>query len=179
MDDYLIPSILTIQFVAIAGAYSFAKFSGRVGNIRSLQVQTLLWVGICIFAFFISSYIDPPETGDVPPEVASHNFSTMLQFFILSGFIGLVMGGIQSLSRSTYAKYLPETEDHASFFSFFDVTEKVAIVIGTLSYGVIEDITGSMGNSLFALAGFFIIGLLLLFIIPKKEKDLPGFNANA
>ena len=80
------------------------------------------------------------------------------------------MGGVQSLSRSTFSKLLPETKDHASFFSFYDVLEKLGIVIGTFSYGLIEGLTGSMRNSIFALGAFFVVGMVLLFLVPKKSS---------
>ena len=90
----------------------------------------------------------------------------------MAGFVGLVMGGVQALSRSTYSKFMPETEDTSSYFSFYDVSEKIGIAIGTLSYGIIEGITGSMRNSIAALAVFFVIGFILLFFVPKPEKVL-------
>ena len=88
----------------------------------------------------------------------------------MAGIVGLVMGGVQSLSRSTFSKLLPETKDHASFFSFYDVLEKLGIVIGTFSYGLIEGLTGSMRNSIFALGAFFVVGMILLFLVPKKSS---------
>ena len=95
--------------------------------------------------------------------------TTPIHFYIIAAFVGLVMGGVQSLSRSTYSKLLPETKDTASYFSFYDVAEKVGIVIGTFAYGSIEQLTGSMRNSIFALIVFFIIGLLLLLRVPKTQ----------
>ena len=111
-----------------------------------------MWVLVCIWAYFIETPVD---------------------FYITAGIVGFVMGGIQALSRSTYSKMLPETEDHASYFSFYDVLEKIGIVIGTLSYGLIEAITGSLRNSIFALAAFFVVGLILLFFVPKHDWSKP------
>ena len=94
-------------------------------------------------------------------------------FYIISSIVGLVMGGVQSLSRSTYSKFIPkDTVDTSSFFSFFDVAEKLGIVIGLASYGFIEQLTGNMRNSIVALVLFFAIGLLLMFFVPKEEKTI-------
>ena len=81
------------------------------------------------------------------------------------------MGGIQSLSRSTYSKMLPETTDHASYFSFYDVCDKLGLVLGTASYGMIEELTGSMRNSVLALILFFMIGLMFLFRASYFKKS--------
>jgi UMF1 family MFS transporter len=126
--------------------------SKKFGNIRVLKVAVFMWVLICTWAYFIETPVD---------------------FYITAGIVGFVMGGIQALSRSTYSKMLPETEDHASYFSFYDVLEKIGIVIGTLSYGLIEAITGSLRNSIFALAAFFVVGLILLFFVPKHDWSKP------
>lgn len=149
--DQLILTILIIQFVAIFGSYFFAYLSKIYGNKASLVVMVLIWVLICGAAYFVYS---------------------AYEFFALAFVVGLVMGGIQSLSRSTFSKLIPESStDHASFFSFYDVSEKMAIVLGTLSYGLIEQLTGSMRNSSLAMGLFFLTGLgfLLLVSIPKKE----------
>ncbi len=148
----LIISVLLIQFIAIIGAGLFSRMSKKFGNIRVLKVAVFMWVLVCIWAYFIET------PGD---------------FYITAGIVGFVMGGIQALSRSTYSKMLPETEDHASYFSFYDVLEKIGIVIGTLSYGLIEAMTGSLRNSIFALAAFFVVGLILLFIVPKHDWSKP------
>lgn len=137
----LIVSVLIIQFIAIAGAYLFSWLSKKWGNLKALALSLVIWIGICIAAYFIH---EPTE------------------FYVIAAVVGLVMGGVQSLSRSTYSKMLPKTTDHASFFSFYDVLEKLGIVIGTFAYGFIEGFTGSMRNSIFALIIFFIFGLILL-----------------
>lgn len=148
-DDALILTILIIQLVAIAGAYAFAALSKRVGNIRALIVAVIIWIGICVGAYFIRGQSD---------------------FYVLAAVVGSVMGGIQSLSRSTYSKLIPaHTIDHASFFSFYDVTEKVSIVLGTLAYGAIAQATGSMRNSVLALAVFFILGLIFLSMVRWRK----------
>ena len=143
----LIVCILLIQLVAIIGAVLTSKASEKFGNIPTLIVINCFWVILCIVAYIIVSPI---------------------QFYIMAGFAGLVMGGIQALSRSTYSKLLPETEDTASFFSFYDVAEKVGIVIGMCFYGVIDQITGSPRFATVFLAIFFIIGIILLKRVPKK-----------
>jgi len=152
--DQLIMTILIIQLVAIAGSYFFAFISKKYGNKQSLVIMVLIWIGICAGAYYVY---------------------TVYEFFALAFVVGLVMGGIQSLSRSTFSKLIPRnTTDHASYFSFYDVTEKLAIVLGTFSYGFIEQITGSMRNSTLSLGIFFLVGLgfLLLVTIPKKGLDI-------
>ncbi|MBA3828618.1 MAG: MFS transporter [Taibaiella sp.] len=144
----LIEVILIIQLVAIAGAYIMAKLSERFGNLNVLLFVVMIWIGVCIGAYFIT---------------------TAAEFFVVAAVVGLVMGGIQSLSRSTYSKLMPPTHDTASFFSFYDVTEKIAIVIGMFSFGFIEDITGSMRNSILALIGFFAVGAVILYIAARKQ----------
>jgi len=148
----LIICILLIQIVAIAGAYLMAKLSDKFGNFNVLAIVVLMWVSICVAAYFIT---------------------TELQFYILAAIVGLIMGGIQSLSRSTYAKIIPEgTHDTASFFSFYDVTEKVAIVIGMVSFGLVQQLTGNMRNSILALIIFFAIGFIaLLLTILENTKE--------
>jgi UMF1 family MFS transporter len=132
-----------------------AKLSDRFGNFRVLMFVVLIWIGICVLAYFIT---------------------TEMEFYIIAVLVGLVMGGIQSLSRSTYAKLMPATHDTASFFSFYDVTEKVAIVIGMFSFGFIQQLTGNMRNSIIGLVVFFFIGLIILFITLQKQKGLrPAF----
>lgn len=148
----LIISILLIQIVAVLGAWLTAKASGKYGNIKTLLVINLIWIMICIYAYFV---ITPND------------------FYIAAGFVGMVMGGIQSLSRSTYSKFLPETEDTASFFSFYDVSEKIGIVIGMIVYGFIAQITGSMRASILAIIVFFIAGFILLLFVPRKKETTP------
>jgi UMF1 family MFS transporter len=144
----LIISILVIQLIAVLGATLTSKASEKFGNIPSLIVINIIWVAICVVAYFI--YLP-------------------LHFYITAAFVGLVMGGIQSLSRSTYSKLLPKTTDTTSFFSFYDVSEKIGIVIGMALYGFIDQITGSMRNSIVFLATFFIVGVLLLFRVPTTK----------
>ena len=144
----LIICILVIQLVAIVGAVLTSKASAKFGNIPTLIVINCFWVLLCILAFFVTLPI---------------------QFYIMAGLVGLVMGGIQALSRSTYSKLLPETEDTASFFSFFDVSEKIGIVIGMCVYGIIDQITGSPRLAIVFLAVFFIIGVFLLSKVPKND----------
>ncbi len=128
-----------------------ARLSERYGNFRILMLTVILWIGICLAAYFMT---------------------TQGQFYFLAVGVGLVMGGIQSLSRSTYAKLIPETRDTASFFSYYDVTEKLSIVIGLFSFGYIEHMTGDMRTSVLVLMGFFVIGLGWLFSALKKQRSL-------
>lgn len=143
-DDELIITVLIIQFVAIAGAYLFAFLSSKAGNIKALLIAVTIWIGICWAAYFVA---------------------TSVQFFVLAFAVGMIMGGIQSLSRSTYSKMLPKTQDHASYFSFYDVCDKIGLVLGTVAYGYIEELTGSMRNSILVLMTFFVVGLFSLLSI--------------
>jgi len=148
-EDILIPTILIIQLVGMGGAWLFSRLSARFGNLQALLVSVTLWIFICIGAYFISNSV---------------------QFMAAAFFIGIVMGGSQALARSTYSKMLPaSTTDHTSFFSFYDVMEKLATVAGTFSFGIIEAITGSMRFSVLAIAVFFIIGIIFLFITLKTS----------
>ena len=143
----LIISILVINLIAVLGAILTSKASKKIGNIPTLIFINAIWVVICVCAYFVTLPI---------------------HFYITAGFVGLVMGGIQALARSTYSKFLPETDDTASFFSFYDVTEKIGIVIGMSIYGIIDQVTGSMRNAILFLGLFFVIGLVLLFRVPKS-----------
>ncbi|KAA6431959.1 MFS transporter [Rufibacter glacialis] len=147
-DTALITVLLIIQAVAIGGAYFFAWLSGRIGNTMALMWAVLVWVGITIGAYFVT-------TGN--------------QYYVLAFVVGAVMGGVQALSRSTYSKLLPETKDHASFFSFYDICDKVGLALGTLAFGITEQIFGSMRNSILTLLIFFVIGLVLLFSIRTRK----------
>ena len=150
----LITTILIIQFVGIAGSHLFSFFSRKYGNLQSLKICIVLWALICFGAYTL--------TKDDP--------SVELKFYIIGAVVGLVMGGIQAISRSTYSKLLPgETHSHASYFSFIDVTEKVSIVLGTAIYGLLIDLTGSMKMSVLALSVFFVIGFLLILWVPKTR----------
>jgi UMF1 family MFS transporter len=149
-DEKLIITAVIIQLVAIIGAVGMSKLSAVYGNIKVLIFTVLLWVGVCITGYFIT---------------------TELHFYILASLVGLVMGGIQSLSRSTYSKLMPETKDTASFFSFYDVTEKLSIVIGLFSFGLIEGLTHNMRNSLLALIAFFVLGLVFLLVTLTAQKN--------
>ncbi len=147
----LIISILVIQLVAVAGATFTSMASKKFGNIPTLIVVNIIWAIICVFAYFVTEPI---------------------HFYVTAGFVGLVMGGIQALSRSTYSKFLPKTDDTASYFSFYDVAEKVGIVIGMIIYGNIDQITGSMRNAILFLVVFFFIGIILLFRVPKNNPEI-------
>lgn len=147
-DNELIATILIIQLVGAAGAYLFAKLSAARGNKTSLLTMISIWTGICIAAYLITN---------------------KFEFYILAVVVGLVMGGIQSLSRATYSKLIPQhTVDHASYFSFYDVTYNLSIVFGTFSYGLINQLTGSMRYSALGLAVYFIIGMAFLVTIKSK-----------
>ena len=148
----LIIAILIIQLIAIPGAFLIARLSNKIGNFKALMVTVSLWIILCIIGYLL------PRDG-------------IYEFYGLAILVGFVMGGIQSLSRSTYAKLMPETKDTTSFFSFYDVTEKIAIVIGMFSFGYINELTGSQRNSVLALVVFFVIGLILLIFAAGKQKQ--------
>ncbi len=146
----LIVSILIIQIVAVFGAILTSRSSTKFGNINTLIGINIVWMSLCFYGYFVE---------------------TPIQFYITASLVGFVMGGIQSLSRSTYSKFLPKTADTTSYFSFFDVAEKIGIVIGMLIFGVIDQITGSMRNSILFLFIFFLIGIVLLFKVPKESVE--------
>ena len=147
-DASLIMSILLIQLVAIAGALIFVRLSKRFGNVRALMIGSIVWIGACAFAYSL------------------HWTS---EFYLLACLVGLVMGGSQALSRSTYAKFLPETKDHASYFSFYDVSYYLGTVLGTALYGIVYMITGDLRYTVVAIGSFFIAGFVLLWRVPKEE----------
>jgi MFS transporter, UMF1 family len=152
----LIIAILIIQLIAIPGAYVISRLSEKIGNMKALMCCVAVWVGVCIIGYLL------PQKG-------------IYEFYALAIVVGFVMGGIQSLSRSTYSKLMPVTKDTASFFSFYDVTEKISIVIGMFSFGFINELTGSQRSSVLALMIFFIIGLILL-VYTKMAERKPGIQ---
>lgn len=153
-DGQLIVAVLLVQVIAIPGAILFSYCSKRFSNLNTLKIALLMWAAVCIFAYTV--------------------VKTPITFYIAAGCIGFIMGGTQSLARSTYSKFLPVTNDSASYFSFFDVTEKVGLIIGLLSFGYLEGAFGSMRMSILSLIVFFIVGLILILIVPKKEKEISG-----
>lgn len=151
--ENLIIAILIIQLIAIPGAFAISKLSSVLGNLKALMICVLVWIGICVAGYYT------PRHG-------------IYEFYALAVVVGFVMGGIQSLSRSTYAKLMPVTRDTASFFSFYDVTEKIGIVAGLFCFGFLTEQTGSQRASVLALMGFFIIGILLLLYTRATQKKL-------
>ncbi|HAD12180.1 MAG TPA: MFS transporter, partial [Saprospirales bacterium] len=154
----LIITILLLQFVGIAGAFLFAWISKKMGNVRSLILAVLIWIGICIGAYFIV---------------------TPLHFYLTGAAIGMVMGGIQALSRSTYSKLIPQTGNNAGYFSFYDVCEKLAMMCGLVIWGSVDNIYGGMRTSILSLGLWFSISLILLLILGRmqgKMKEMAGFT---
>jgi MFS transporter, UMF1 family len=148
-SESLIITILLIQLVAIPGAYLFSILSEKVGNTKSLSYIVLIWIVVCIAGYFVY---------------------TRNEFYFLATGIGFVMGGVQSLSRSTYAKMLPtDTLDTASYFSFYDVCDRLSTVLGTFMFGLVNQLTGSMRMSLLFLCVIFAIGYVILRQIPSKK----------
>ena len=146
----LIISILIIQFLGVAGAFIMSKLSSVIGNIKTIGLNIGIWAAICVYTYLL---VDTP-----------------MEFYVVAACVGMVMGGIQAMSRSTYSKMLPETKDHASYFSFYDVSEKIGLAIGTTTFGLIEDLTGGIRNSILSLILIFIIGFILLLRVPKEQK---------
>ncbi|TAG99584.1 MAG: MFS transporter [Sphingobacteriales bacterium] len=147
----LIIAILLIQLIAIPGAYFIAMLSGKLGNIPAIMLCVVFWIFLCYLGYTTKS-------GDVNG------------FYLLASLIGFVMGGIQALSRSTYAKLMPVTKDTASYFSFFDVSEKIGIVIGLFLFGYLTEITKSQRMSVLSCMTFFAIGLFMLIITLRRSK---------
>ncbi len=147
-DEILIPTLLGIQLVGMFGAWLFARLSDRFGNLRALIASVIIWVAVCVWAYYIKDAFG---------------------FIIAAFFIGIVMGGTQSLARSTYSKMLPETTDHTSFFSFYDVLEKVATVGGLACFGIIET-ASNMRNSVLGITLFFILSLLFFLLLLRRRS---------
>ncbi len=145
----LIIAILLIQLVGALGAKITSIIARKTGNINALIGSVSIWIIICVFAFFIR---------------------TPNEFYTLAAFVGLVMGGVQAIARSTYSKYLPETTDHASYFSFYDVAEKIGMVIGTAFFALMEFLFDDIRFSIISVAMFFVFGLIFLFFVPKEER---------
>ena len=146
----LIISILLIQVVAIGGAYFFTKMAQKYGNILVLTFAIFLWGAVCLYAYFIK---------------------TPIQFYMIAGLVGLLMGGTQPVARATYSLFIPETKDTTSFFSFYDVTEKIGIVFGMIFYAAAAQITGSVRFSVIIFMFFFLMGALLLTRVPRIDKN--------
>jgi UMF1 family MFS transporter len=157
-ETKLIITVVIIQLVAIIGAWGMSRLSAIYGNLKVLMGVVILWIFICVAAYYTAVL---KEQGTDPEYF----------FYGLAVAVGLVMGGIQSLSRSTYSKLMPETKDTASFFSYYDLTEKIAIVIGMFSFGYIEELTGSMKQSVLSLIAFFAIGLIWLYSALYKQRQ--------
>jgi UMF1 family MFS transporter len=149
----LIVTILLVQIVAILGAFVFSRISEKWGNIKALKVTILIWMVVCFAAFMLDK----------------NQENVAYYFYGLGVLLGFVQGAIQSLTRSTYSKLLPDTEDHATYFSFYDVTEKIAIVLGTFVYGFLYEITDSMQWSVLCLAIFFLASFIVLSTLKKTK----------
>lgn len=148
----LLKTILLIQLIGIAGAYFFAYLADKIGNKKAIIIALIIWAFACVIAFYVQA--GKPN-----------------QFFGLACVVGIVMGGIQSLSRATYAKLIPGDVDNTSFFSFYEVAEKLAIVLGTLSFGLIDQLTGSMRNSILVLMSYFIIGIVIMTFVNSPKLN--------
>lgn len=149
----LILTILIVQIVAIVGAYIFSRLSNKIGNLATLKITLFIWCAVCLIAFILDKS---------QPNVDYY-------FYAMGIVLGFVLGATQSLTRSTYSKLLPETHDHATYFSFYDVTEKIAIVLGMIVFGLLIALTGSMQYSVLALAVFFLVSFVILYKVKKTE----------
>jgi len=147
----LIITVLLLEYIGVGGAFLFAWISKKIGNIKALMIAVSVWILICAGSYFIV---------------------TPMHFYIAAFFIGMVMGGIQSLSRSTYAKMIPATENNAGYFSFYDVCEKTAMMCGLIMFGTLDNLTGSMRNSIMALGLWFAVGLILLLVVSNIKYSL-------
>lgn len=148
-SDILIATFLVIQLVGAFGAWFFARVSRVQGNRFTLISMNVIWIGVCVGAYFTT---------------------TAGQFYVLAVFVGMIMGGIQSLSRATYSKLIPDdTLDHASYFSFYDVAYNISIVVGVFSYGFIDHITGNMRYSALFLCVYFVLGLVILGSVKSRD----------
>jgi UMF1 family MFS transporter len=149
--DELIIIILILQIVAIIGAYIFAYISDKIGNKSGLIIMVVIWLLLSVSAYFVQN---------------------KLQFYFLAAMVGMVLGGIQSQSRSSYSKIIDsEKKDLTSYFSFYDIVLKLSIVIGTFAFGIVNEITGNLRSSVLSLAFFFLIGLILLYMTSFKQAE--------
>ncbi|MDA7743688.1 MFS transporter [Flavobacteriales bacterium] len=151
-DNELIVAIIAVQLLSIPGAFFVSWVSSKIGNIKTLMGCIVIWAGVCVYTYGLVNDVNG--------------------FYVAAGIIGFMMGGTQSLNRSSYSKMLPETKDHASYFSFYEVLEKGGLIIGMFSWGYIEGFTGSMRSSVLALIVFFAISLIFLNLIPKNQPML-------
>ena len=155
----LIILVLIVEYVGIVGAFLFAWISNKFDNIKALILAVSIWIMICLFSYFIRN---------------------AMHFYIAGFFIGMVMGGIQSLSRSTYSKFIPKTENNAGYFSFYDVCEKLAIMSGLIIWGYLDNLTGSMRNSIIALGSWFLIGLVfLVWVLRIQLKEIQTITGSS
>lgn len=155
----LIATLLIIQIEAIIGAIIFSRLSRRIGNKNVISIAIVLWMVACLSAYFLNK----------------ENPYVEYQFYGVAAIVGLVMGGLQAMSRSTYSKLLPEeSNDNTTYFSFYDVLEKLAIILGTFIFATLIDRFDNMRYAALSMTLFFAVGLILirfmkLQIINKKE----------
>jgi UMF1 family MFS transporter len=149
----LILTILIVQIVAIFGAFFFSRLSNKIGNIATLKITLGIWGIVCFIAFALDKSL---------PNVDNY-------FYAMGIVLGIVLGATQSLTRSTFSKLLPETHDHATYFSFYNVTEQIAVVLGMFIFGLLVSLTGSMQYSVLALAVFFLVAFVMLYSVKKMD----------
>lgn len=150
----LIITILLIQFVAILGSWFFSVLSEKIGNKKALQTGLTIWMLICVGAFMMNK----------------ENPYVEYQFYALGALLGLVLGGVQSLTRSTYSKILPKTNENTIYFSFYDIVEKIALILGGFIFAIVLYLTGSMQYSALVLGIFFLLSILMLHFVKTDKK---------
>lgn len=138
---------LMIQFVAMPGALIFGHLSVKFGAKRTVMMSLILFIAVTIYAF---------------------RMNTATEFWLLGFVVALILGGSQAMSRSLFANMVPANRS-AEFFGFYAVSGKFAAIFGPMVFAVISDITGSARQSILALSGFFVIGLLILASVDIKK----------
>lgn len=172
-QNKLIITLLLIQIEAIIGAMVFSRLSQKIGNKNVISITVFLWIVVCVWAYFLNKA----------------NLNVEYHFYAVAGLVGLVMGGLQAMSRSTYSRLLPENSmDNTTYFSFYDVLEKIAIMIGAFIFSFIIDnydnirvfftqidielpTASGMRFAAFFMGVFFLVGLVLIRFVKIKVND--------
>jgi len=147
-EDVVI-ALLLVQFVGFPAAIAFGHLGERIGTKRAIFGGLFVYVGITIFAFFM----DQTE-----------------EFYVLAVVVGLVQGGVQSLSRSMYARLIPHSKA-AEFFGFYNMLGKFAAVIGPALMGIVGKLTGDPRLSILSIISLFIVGAGFLYMVDEKAGE--------
>jgi UMF1 family MFS transporter len=143
----MIAAIVLVQFVGIPCAFLYGMIAQRIGAKRSIALGLLVYVGICVFGYFMS---------------------TNTHFLILAILVGAVQGGTQALSRSLFASMIPRDKS-GEFFGFFGVAEKFAGIFGPATFWLIIELSGSVRSAILSVIAFFVVGGLLLTQVDVAE----------